>query len=249
MVGVAKRKPWTRRDQVLVLELYARTPFGRMHSKNPEVVELAEFLERSSNSVAMKLANFAALDETLDRKGLKGASKADKEIWNEFFADPGSFFELARSLRAAAGEWPTKDECSEPPKVREGKEALRTVKVRRNQSAFRAMVLSAYNSRCAVTAIDSPGLLIASHIVPWRVNEKLRLDPRNGICLNSLHDRAFDIGLITLGRDLSIICSPKLSVPNEMRTLFDGRVVSPPDKFYPLAEYLEFHRDMIFQAS
>jgi putative restriction endonuclease len=147
-----------------------------MHSKNPDVVELAEFLERSPNSVAMKLANFASLDETLDRKGLQGASKADREIWEEFFSDPESFLENAKSIRTAKGEWPEKDEDPEPSEFREGEEVLRSVKVRKNQAAFRAMVLSAYDSRCALTGIAMPQLLIASHIVPWSANEKLRLD-------------------------------------------------------------------------
>jgi len=32
----------------------------------------------------------------------------------------------------------------------------------------------------------------ASHIVPWAEDERNRLNPRNGLCLNALHDRAFD---------------------------------------------------------
>ncbi|MCA8900825.1 MAG: HNH endonuclease [Hyphomonas sp.] len=246
---MAERKPWTRKDQVLVLDLYARTPFGKMHSKNPEVIELAQFLGRSPNSVAMKLANYASLDETLDRKGLQGASKADREVWDEFFADPERFLETAKSILEAKGEWPARDEDPEPSEFREGEEALRTVKVRKNQSAFRAMVLSAYNSRCALTGIELPEVLIASHIIPWSKNEKLRLDPRNGICLNSLHDRAFDKGLITLNNDLSVRCSPKLLVPADIRGLFEGRVATAPDKFHPLPEYLEYHRDVVFEAS
>jgi len=246
---MVERKPWARKDQVLVLELYAQLPFGKMHKTNPEVIELAEYLGRSANSVAMKLANYASLDETLDRKGLQGASKADRETWDEFFADPEAFLEIARSIRSAEGDWPTKDEGPEPTAFREGEEVLRTVKVRKNQAVFRAMVLSAYEARCAITGIAQPSLLIASHIVPWRSNEKLRLDPRNGICLNSLHDKAFDAGLIAFENDLTVIRSSKLRLPNELISLFEGRKATAPGKFHPLPEYLEYHRDVVFEAS
>lgn len=246
---MVERKKWERRDQVLVLELYSRIPFGKMHKTNPDVVELANYLERSANSVAMKLGNYASLDETLDRKGLDGASKADRETWDEFFANPEAFLQMARSMRDVGGEWPTKDEDPEPTEFREGEDVLRMVRVRKNQSAFRAMVLSAYESRCAITGLSQPELLIASHIVPWRVDEKLRLDPRNGICLNPLHDRAFDTGLITIKNDLSVVCSPKLVVPNALRDQFEGKTMIGPGKFRPLPTYLEYHRDVVFRAA
>lgn len=250
VIVVAERKLWVRRDQVLALELYSRIPFGRMHKTNPDVIELAEFLERTPSSVAMKLGNYASLDETLDRKGLEGATKADRDTWNEFFADPASFLQMARSIRQAEGTWATKeDDDPEPTGFRDGEEVLRLVKVRKNQAAFRTMVLSAYESRCAITGVTQPELLIASHIVPWRVNEKLRLDPRNGICLNPLHDRAFDSGFITLNNDLTVVCSPKLLLPNELRAQFEGKAASAPGKFRPLSEYLEYHRDTVFKAA
>jgi len=220
-----------------------------MHKTNPDVVELANYLERSANSVAMKLGNYASLDETLDRKGLDGASKADRETWDEFFADPEVFLQMARSMRDVGGEWPTKDEDPEPTEFREGEDVLRMVRVRKNQSAFRAMVMSAYESRCAITGISQPELLIASHIVPWRVDEKLRLDPRNGICLNPLHDKAFDVGLITINADFSVVCSPKLVVPNALRDQFEGKTMIGPGKFRPLPTYLEYHRDVVFRAA
>tara|TARA_R110000787_G_scaffold138239_1_gene251860 strand:+ start:574 stop:1239 length:666 start_codon:yes stop_codon:yes gene_type:complete len=218
-----------------------------MHRTNPEVVELADYLDRSANSVAMKLANYASLDVTLDRKGLDGASKADKQTWDEFFADPEIFLQMARSMRHADGDWETKNDDPEPTEFREGEEVLRMVKVRKNQAAFRTMVLSAYESQCAITGVNLPELLVASHIVPWKVNEKSRLDPRNGICLNPLHDKAFDTGLITFRNDLSVLCSPKLLIPNVLRGQFEGKVASAPGKFRPLPEYLEYHRDAVFQ--
>jgi predicted restriction endonuclease len=218
-----------------------------MHKTNPDVIELAAFLERSPSSVAMKLANCAGLDASLDRKGLDGASKADREIWDEFFADPEEFLRIAKSIRGAQDDWAEPDD-PEPTEFREGEDVLRFVKTRRNQSLFRGMVLSAYDSKCAVTGVSNPKLLVASHIVPWRTNKTARLDPRNGICLNPLHDKAFDEGLITLNNDMSVRCSPHFVVPNSVRELFDGQTARLPSKFRPLPEYLEYHRDIVFQA-
>ncbi len=47
-------------------------------------------------------------------------------------------------------------------------------------------------------------LLVASHIIPWSRNEEHRLDPLNGIALNSLHDKAFDAGLITFDENFRL---------------------------------------------
>jgi putative restriction endonuclease len=52
-----------------------------------------------------------------------------------------------------------------------GETKIREVKTRVNQSVFRLMVLANYNRQCAITDIDIPDLLFASHIIPWSANE------------------------------------------------------------------------------
>ena len=76
------------------------------------------------------------------------------------------------------------------------------VKTRVNQELFRSAVLSSYDDACCITGIDLPPLLVASHIVPWSKDPRERLNPRNGLCLNALHDRAFDRGLISVDPEL-----------------------------------------------
>ncbi|MHB1495004.1 MAG: HNH endonuclease [Acidithiobacillus sp.] len=49
--------------------------------------------------------------------------------------------------------------------------------------------------------------LIASHINPWQVDAKNRLNPRNGCCLSMLHDKAFDAGIITIAEDMTVLVS------------------------------------------
>jgi putative restriction endonuclease len=77
-----------------------------------------------------------------------------------------------------------------------GLEREAIVRLRVNQNFFRRRVLSAYNHRCCITGLAVPALLTASHIVPWATDYANRLNPRNGLCLNALHDRAFDRGLL-----------------------------------------------------
>ena len=74
------------------------------------------------------------------------------------------------------------------------------------------MILSNYNGHCALTGIDIPQLLLASHIIPWSKNKVTRLNPSNGICLSALYDKAFDQGLIGFDQHYKVILSP-ISVP------------------------------------
>ena len=43
-----------------------------------------------------------------------------------------------------------------------------------------------------------------------KINKKERLNPHNGLCLNSLHDKAFDMGLLTITKDYRIRLSSKI---------------------------------------
>ncbi len=53
-------------------------------------------------------------------------------------------------------------------------------------------------------------LLIASHILPWSGHEAERLNVRNGIALNRLHDAAFDQGFISFDDNLHVLLSKRL---------------------------------------
>ncbi|EXI80173.1 MAG: hypothetical protein AW10_01950 [Candidatus Accumulibacter appositus] len=86
----SKGKGWQRDELLLAMNLYCRIPFGRQRSGAPEVIELAEALGRTPGSVAMKLNNLTSLDpQELARgvKGLHGASRLDRLVWEEFQTD------------------------------------------------------------------------------------------------------------------------------------------------------------------
>ena len=76
------------------------------------------------------------------------------------------------------------------------------MKTRVNQNVFRQIVVANYSGKCAISGIDMPELLFASHIIPWSKNEEERLNPENGICLSALYDKAFDKGLIAVNENI-----------------------------------------------
>lgn len=128
-------------------------------------------------------------------------------------------------------------------------EVTRIVKTRRIQAFFRNAVLSSYNNSCALTGIAIPQLLVAGHIIPWSENEKRRADPTNGICLNALHDKAFDRHLITLDGDYRLVISSLLKKGHisEFQTVnfvkFEGTKIRLPHRFEPDRHALEDHRN------
>ena len=130
-----------------------------------------------------------------------------------------------------------------------GIDVMRLTKTRVNQSFFRKLILASYDNRCALTGIDTPSLLVASHIVPWSISSSARTNPTNGICLNSLHDRAFDEGLITFDKDFSVIYSSKLPPASKSALKSFGTArMRLPTKFVPEESFLSYHRSEIFVA-
>jgi predicted restriction endonuclease len=123
------------------------------------------------------------------------------------------------------------------------------------QSFFRASVLVTYEHRCALSGIAVPELLTASHIIPWSADETRRADPRNGLCLNSLYDRAFDRGLISFDDDLRVVLSPRLrrGKPPPLHEVallrLEGKKLTQPDRFPPDAEAIRYHRERVFQCA
>ncbi len=250
---------WTRDELILAINLYCKLPFGKMHKGNPEILALSNVIERSPSAIARKLGNFASFDQTLRERGIKGLSnsgKLDAEIWNEFYNNWDEALIESEKLLAQAKhttiEKLNKIEVDDLPK--EGKEKERLVKVRVNQSIFRTMILATYNNKCCVTGIDNVDLLIASHIVPWSKDKKNRLNPMNGLCLNALHDRAFDKGLITIAADdYCIKISSKLKKKNIIKSIeynfleLEGRQITLPDKFLPAKEQLKIHNEFFIK--
>lgn len=250
---------WSREQTIVAFNLYCKIPFNRVTSRNPEIQRVAKIIGRTTNSVKMKIGNFGSFDPELKKRGIVGlsnASKLDESVWNEFNQNWEDIaFESEKILTRFEGcdvLSEVKDDEAKDLIIPDGIEKERIVKTRINQNFFRQAVLSAYNFSCCITKIDIPELLIASHIIPWSEAAKDRLNPRNGLCLNALHDKAFDRGLITITPDFEIKISSRLlkkpSAPVASWLMsFEGKGVAIPDRFVPTAEFLEYHNKNIFQ--
>ena len=230
-----------------------------MHSRNEEIKRLAQIIGRTPSSIALKLGNFASFDPGLKERGIKGASNAsrlDKQVWDEFYNNWDSA--LIESERLLAKVQHTTIEKMNKIDIKdlqkEGLDKERLIKTRINQSIFRTMILANYDNTCCMTGINNTELLIASHIVPWSKDEKNRLNPTNGLCLNALHDKAFDKGFITiLAKDYSIKVSSKFKRKNLVEYTnysflkLEGKQINLPDKFLPAKEQLMVHNDFFIQ--
>jgi putative restriction endonuclease len=252
----ALRRGWIRDELTQVLSLYCQLPFGQLHARNAAVKALAQALRRTASAVALKLVNFASLDPTLQARGIRGMSNSlvlDRTVWNETF---GQWNALAGSIPEQVAEAivPSTEPSQPPPPNCSPTEVIRETRERIGQRFFRNSVLASYNGRCCITGITSPALLRASHIVPWSVATELRLDPRNGLCLNALHDAAFDRGLITIDSAACLLLSADLKTmmpPNiyaDMFARYAQQAISLPEKFQPRPEYLALHRSTVFSG-
>jgi predicted restriction endonuclease len=261
---MTKRIAWTRQQLLVAFSLYCKMPFGKMHSRNPEIIEYAGLLGRTPSALAMKLTNIASLDPVITatgRKGLKGASKADRNMWEEMQTDWESFvLQSEKAISEALTQTPveksfSQDDPAQPEEQRgyRGKNRIVQSTTRVGQNFFRKAVLSAYNNKCCITGLSVPQLLVASHIIPWSVDQENRLNPSNGLALSMLHDKAFDSGLITVDSDMKVCVSSKIKTSRN-DTFFStalqkyhGRSILQSEKFRPYEEFLEYHRENIFE--
>lgn len=261
------RKRWSEEETVLALYLYFQLPFGKLHSGNPEIQQLAAALGRSSSSVAMKLCNFASLDPKITesgRKGLDGASKLDRTTYAEFGQDWTGLVARAESMWAmqvkhgepAPASTRLKDKVSEfrfePYRGASTTQAL--VNQRVGQDFFRRAVLANYEDTCCITGIADPRLLTASHTKPWGKDIENRHNPANGLLLSATLDRAFDRGLITVDQSRRIHVSRQLreSQSRETREFFqqfEQASLRPAKRFDPDPAFLDWHNTHWFADS
>lgn len=247
---------WSRDELVVAFNLYCKTPFSKINANNKAIRELALIIGRSASAVALKLANFARLDPALQERNISGmshGSNKEYEIWNEFNSN---WEELAYQSELILAKF-KRDSIENSTGIthldlpQEGKVREAIVKTRVNQSFFRQTILASYDRKCCITGISIPELLVASHIIPWADDKKNRMNPCNGLCLNALHDRAFDKGLITITVDYRLEVSEILKKRESTVWLFfipfDHQQISLPQRFLPAKEFIEYHNKYIFK--
>ena len=244
---------WTRKETLAAFNLYCAMPFRKVNSRNSTIIALAKKLERTPASLSMKMGNLAWHDPK-NPSSLGRGSKLDEEIWEQYFSNPEALtYESEQAIAFYEGTTlEARSEISDDiAQLPEGKERRRLVRTRVNQSFFRRAVLSAYQNKCCITELAVPTLLNASHIIPWR-EKRERTNPSNGLCLNVLHDRAFDRGLITVRPNGIVVVSTELRKHAEKcgESAFvigcADEKIRMPDKFAPTQEFLEYHNREIF---
>jgi putative restriction endonuclease len=136
-------------------------------------------------------------------------------------------------------------------------------RVRWRQHLFANAVLAQYQHRCGFCGLDTSALrghrlLVDSHIKPWAASDnRERLDPQNGIAACSIHDSAFDTGLLTVQENLIIrratILESLLQPQTPADRLFgvatiQERLVVPDGMAGPGSSYLKYHARDVFRG-
>lgn len=126
-------------------------------------------------------------------------------------------------------------------------EVLAEVKQRRGQEIYRDALKKYWRGACAVTEIDVPALLRASHAKPWAKCESdhERLDAFNGFLLCAHLDALFDKGLMTFTDDGAAIFSSSLNATAHAKLNLGGdlRLRWISEKHRP---FLDWHRSNLF---
>ena len=127
-------------------------------------------------------------------------------------------------------------------------EAERLAVQRVGQDIFRRGLLEYWDNRCAITGLDVPDLLRASHIKPWADCDADAecLDVFNGLLLAPHLDAAFDFGFITIVENGAVLLSDTLPSSARSALGLDGSL-----KVHGLhrahERYLPWHRSKIFR--
>jgi hypothetical protein len=124
-------------------------------------------------------------------------------------------------------------------------ERISLIKARLGQGQFREDLLNIWKG-CAITSIEKPELLKASHIKPWRRSDNdERLNPFNGLLLLPQYDHLFDRGYITFDESGLLEPSPAIQKysAEKLGIDFNVRLRKLESDHLP---FLEFHRNEMF---
>lgn len=143
---------------------------------------------------------------------------------------------------------------SEPGSLGPTRGPLALVEQRLNQGAFRAVVLQAYESRCAITGHRIRPTLQAAHIRPVAAGGEHRL--ANGLLLRSDIHTLFDLGYITVDPSYRLRVSPRLRADFGNGDALYAQEATANQIFVPRSrtgqpdrQALEWHGDTTFLAS
>ncbi|MDQ3705610.1 MAG: hypothetical protein M3437_10390 [Chloroflexota bacterium] len=218
---------WSREELILALDLYIRE--GMPDKSHPEIIKLSQLLNqlsanmphpdgtrfRNPNGVAMKLANFAALDPAYHGRGLTSGGKGDQKVWDEFRLDRQRLKDEAARIRqeAAIGlremqlETPIAPDVEEPgPTERKDTQVSRIIR----DSAVTKYVKQLYKNKCQVCGrvimLPRQEYSEAHHLQPLGKGHNGPDTVGNVVVVCPEHHVEFDFGAIAVQpSDLSVI--------------------------------------------
>jgi hypothetical protein len=218
--------------QVLIAYLYD----GKSHREIQREILNLPAPARGGGFVAMDILHYFNI------KGDKKGVLSSLDINNEISRSDGNYL---KALKLVKEYIDTELKAKESLKTKtfdidtSNTEILGTTKIRINQNVLREYVLQIYDNKCSLCNIDKKDLLVCSHIKPWSVDEKNRLNPSNAICFCVLHDKLFDRGYFSLDNNYRIIFGVKTDL--SISSLFNGLSFRKPAKDMPSIEFLKYH--------
>lgn len=147
---------WHRDEIILALDLYFDKDRGSIDDKNKRIKDVSEIINklplfperpdeekfRNPNGVTLKLSNFLAIDPDYHGKGMKGGSKLDRLVFEEFYNNRDKLREIANEIRKVAEDTSLRhklyaieeDEQTKTDSVIEGQVIYKLHKVRERDS-------------------------------------------------------------------------------------------------------------------
>lgn len=119
------------------------------------------------------------------------------------------------------------------------------------QKVFADKVKANYGYVCAITGIRTRDFLVASHIIPWAEDKENRINPKNGICLSSIFDKAFDKGYISIDSIGKVIVSGKAKEDPELYKIlvkYEGSTLNVKKEYAPDKTFLNWHIKNIYKG-
>jgi putative restriction endonuclease len=175
------------------------------------------------------------------RRVLNGRERTAKQLAAQWKA------KVAAAL-GSAGDENDSNSVSAPLSDVAVTEVIASVRRRVGQDLFREALLDFWEGRCAVSGLDVPELLRASHAKPWaEASDAERLDVNNGLLLAVHLDALFDRGFLTFDETGAGIFSSTLATDDRERL---GLREAPPRlrRIYPDHHpYLAWHREHVFR--
>lgn len=238
---------WSRDELMSAFNFYCQMPIDEISINNAKIINFANLIGKSPKEVAKRFINFSKIESVTAKIGAK-ISEEEKITWTNF---NNNWEQSVQESEDKIIDFENKlKNIADFPK---GKERKNLVKSRINQTFFRNAVLASYRNKCCITGLPCVDLLNASHIIPWSIDVDNRLNPYNGLCLNVLHDRAFDRGLITIRPDYTVEISSRINKFLDYKPVkdyflrFKGQKIILPQRFAPEKSFLEFHNKSIFK--